>query len=74
MLNVEEIAEAADVIISGYAVKKEDDGFHVFNLNNKEGVAVFKEDGTLIETNMDDIELTAAQKYLKESLGYIGVA
>ena len=74
MLDVEKIAQEADVIISGFAVKKEEDGFHVFDLNNRSGVAVFKEDQTLIETNMDDIELTSAKKILSESLEYIGVA
>lgn len=74
MLDVVKIADEADVIINGYAVKKEEDSFRVFNLNNQEGVAVFKEDGVLIETNMDDIEITIARKYLMESLEFIGVA
>jgi len=74
MLDVVKIADEADVIINGYAVKKEEDSFRVFNLNNQEGVAVFKEDGVLIETNMDDIEITIARKHLMESLEFIGVA
>ena len=74
MLDVVKIADEADVIINGYAVKKEEDSFRVFNLNNQEDVAVFKEDGVLIETNMDDIEITIARKYLMESLEFIGVA
>lgn len=74
MLDVVKIADEADVIINGYAVKKEEGSFRVFNLNNQEGVAVFKEDGVLIETNMDDIEITIARKHLMESLEFIGVA
>lgn len=71
MLDVEKIANEADVIINGFAVKKEADGYHVFDLNNLNGVAVFKEDGVLIETNMDDIELAVAKNYLLSSLTYI---
>ena len=72
MLDISKIADEADVIISGFAVKEKEDGFYVYNLNNAEGVAFFTKDGTLVETNMDDIELTMAQKTLTESKKYIG--
>lgn len=72
MLDISKIADEADVIISGFAVKEKEDGFYVYNLNNAEGVAFFTKDGTLVETNMDDIELTMAQKTLLASKKYIG--
>lgn len=72
MLDISKIADEADVIISGFAVKEKEDGFYVYNLNNAEGVALFTKDGTLVETNMDDIELAMAQKTLTESKKYIG--
>lgn len=71
MFKAEEIADKAEVIIAGYAVMRSKYGFSVFDLNNCEGVAVFKEDGTLIETNMDDIELVIAKKRFNQSLKYI---
>ena len=71
MPNIEMIADEADVIIAGYAMTKCDEGIRVFNLNNAFGAAVFQEDGTLIETNMDDIELTIAREYLLSSLKYM---
>lgn len=71
MLDVIKIADEADVIISGFAVKEKENGFSVYNLNNAEGVALFTTDGTLVETNMDDIELAMAQKTLAESKKYI---
>lgn len=71
MPNVEMIADEADVIIAGYAMTKCDEGIRVFNLNNAFGAAVFQGDGTLIETNMDDIELTIAREYLLSSLKYM---
>ena len=72
MLDISKIADEADVIISGFAVKEKEDSFFVYNLNNAEGVAVFIKDGTLAETNMDDIELAMAKKNLLESKKYIG--
>ena len=71
MLDVIKIADEADVIISGFAVKEKENGFSVYNLNNAEGVALFTTDGTLVETNMDDIELAMAKKNLLESKKYI---
>jgi len=71
MFNPKEIADKADVIIAGYAVMRSKYGFTVFDLNNSEGVAVFKEDGVLIETNMDDIELAVAKKRFSQSMKYI---
>jgi hypothetical protein len=71
MLNLKEIADNADVIIAGYAITKCADGLRVFNLNNAMGAAVFKKDGTLIETNMDDIELAIAKDYMLSGLKYM---
>ncbi len=71
MFKVEEIADQAEVIIAGFAVLRSKYGFSVFDLNDGEGVAVFQEYGTLIETNMDDIELSIAKKRFSQSLKYI---
>ncbi len=71
MMTKEEIAYKADVIIAGYATTKYDFGYQVVNLNYGDGVAVFMEDGTLIETNMDDIQLHIAKKHFTESIKYI---
>ena len=40
-------------------------------LNNGYGAAVFKPDGTLIETNMDDIEIVASKKHLQSCMLFI---
>ena len=71
MSNTEKIANEADVIINGYAFLKSDDGIKAINLNNDYDTAVFKTDGTLIETNMDDIELTIAKDYLPNAQKYM---
>lgn len=72
MNNIREIADQADVIIDGYAVlKKENDEYAVVNLNRPGHAAVFKKNGTVVETSMDDIELSIAANYLTQSLKYI---
>jgi hypothetical protein len=71
MPDLEKIADDADVIISGYAITKCPEGLQVFNLNNAMGAAVFQKDGTLVETNMDDIELTIAKEYMLSGLKYM---
>ena len=74
MLSIEEVAAAADVIINGYAVRACKEGVRVDNLNAGGGSAVFRADGTLIETNMDDIELSIAKDYMSNAQKYMEVA
>ena len=50
------IAEDADLIVKGYAFKKNGDFIHVFNMNDGFSAMVIDNDGTMIETNMDDIQ------------------
>jgi hypothetical protein len=71
MSDLKNIADSADVIISGYAITKCAEGFRVFNLNNAVGAAVFQKDGTLLETNMDDIELAIARDYMLSGIKYM---
>lgn len=71
MIDTVKAANEADVIIKGYAVQKFKDGFRVLNLNNGKGAAVMKKNGTLIETNMDDIEVAIAREYMLSSLKYM---
>ncbi|SMG15584.1 hypothetical protein [Fibrobacter sp. UWB13] len=71
MLDVKAIADEADVIISGFAFLIEGEKVKVVDLNNGHGVAVFKKDGTLIETNMDSVEQDIAKGYLSNALEYM---
>lgn len=54
-LNVEEIADKADLIINGYAFTKDEGYVRVLNLNCINHAAVIYND-KIVETNMDDIE------------------
>lgn len=54
-LNVEKIADKADLIINGYAFTKDEEYVRVLNLNCINHAAVIYND-KIVETNMDDIE------------------
>lgn len=71
MFDIERIAGEADVIINGYAVSACEEGIRVDNLNTGSGSAVFKLEGTLIETNMDGIELELARTYAQSAQKYM---
>ena len=71
MFDVLQEADKADVIISGFAVQQCEEGFRVLNLNNEYGAAVLTKDGTLIETNMDEVELSIAKECMFQSLKYM---
>ena len=71
MPDIKIIADKADVIINGYAFTREEDGIHVLNLNSPDKAVVFNEDGDVLETTMDDIELSIASRYLQQNLKYI---
>ena len=71
MPDIETVANKADVIVNGYAFTREEDGIHVLNLNSPDKAVVFSEDGDVLETTMDDIELSIASRYLQQGLKYM---
>ena len=71
MIDLKKISDEADMIVCGFAYKKTDNGIKIFALNNGEGAAVVSNDGTLIETNMDDIEFSIAQKHLARNAKFM---
>ena len=73
MFDVDDIAARADVIIGGFAALIRDESVKVVNLNTGIGAAVFTPDGTLVETNMDDIELSIARDVQIEAVAYTEV-
>ena len=72
MFNMYEVADRADAIIEGYAFERYEAGIRVTNLNNGHGVAVFSEEGKMIESNMDEIELSLAKELLMSVKKYMG--
>ena len=54
-LNIKAIADAADMIINGYAYTQQGNYIRILNLNKPNHAAVIYDD-KIGETNMDDIE------------------
>lgn len=71
MRNIREIADAADVIVNGYAYTKDGENIRVLNLNNPEKSAYLNRAGEVLETSMDDIELEIILDYYKKNRKYM---
>ena len=71
MPDIKTIADNADVIINGYAFTRKDDSIQVLNLNCPDKAVVFSADGEVLETTMDDIELSIASRYLQQAQKYM---
>ena len=54
-LDIKDVADAADMIINGYAYTQEGKYIRILNLNRPNHAAVIYND-KIVETNMDDIE------------------
>jgi hypothetical protein len=62
-----EVAEKANMIVNGYAFSKTGNQISVLNLNRPEKAAVLSDDGTVLETSMDDIELQIVENCLAKN-------
>ena len=65
MDKIKEIADKADMIVNGYAFTRENDQIRILNLNNLDKALVISEDGKVLETTMDDIEIRIVLDYWK---------
>ena len=63
MDKIKEIADKADMIVNGYAFTRENNKIIILNLNNLEKALVISEDGKVLETTMDDIEIRIVLDY-----------
>ena len=57
------IADAADMIVNGYAFTLDGGRVRVLNLRAPFTAAVLSPDGEMLETSMDDIELSIVGDY-----------
>ena len=71
MLDVKRLADEADVIVNGYACFKHELGVRVLNLNDTIRAAVFSRENEMLETTMDDIEISIVRDYLERSWKYM---
>ena len=63
MDRIKKIADRADMIVSGYAFTRENGQIRILNLNNTEKALVISEEGKVLETTMDDIEVRIVLDY-----------
>ena len=67
MVNVQQVADAADMIVNGYAFSRCPEGFRVLNLNHPDRAVVFSPAAEVLETSMDDIEIQIVRGYLEKN-------
>ena len=71
MCNIMEVADAAQVIVNGYAFTKAGDKVKVLNLNRPKKAVVLSKMGDVLETSMDDVELDIVLEYYKLNRKYM---
>ena len=71
MCNIKEVADAADIIVNGYAYTKDGENVRVLNLNNPEKAVYLSRAGEVLETSMDDIELEIVLEYYQRNRKYM---
>ncbi len=71
MCNIIEVADAAEVIVNGYAFTIAGKNVKVLNLNRPEKAAVLNGTGEVLETSMDDVELDIVLDYYKLNRKYM---
>ena len=72
MCNILEVADAAEVIVNGYAFTKAGNNVKVLNLNKPEKAAYLSQAGEVLETSMDDVELDIVVEYYLRNRKYMG--
>ncbi len=71
MIDYKEVADAANMIINGYAFTKDDENIKVLNLNNPEMATVLDSAGGGLETTMCDIEIQIVKEYLANNIEFM---
>lgn len=67
MIDIMQIADRANMIINGYAFTREEENIKVLNLNNPIKSAFMNQEGKVLETSMDDIEIDIVKDYLENN-------
>ena len=72
---IQKIADKADMILAGYAFTKTDGQLiRVLNLENPEEACVLQNDGTMVETTMNDITVLKIQSYYLKNKEFMEVS
>jgi hypothetical protein len=73
MIDIDKVADEADMIINGYAFTKCEEGFKILNLNRPDKALVISEEGEILESTMDDIEIQIVQDYYENNIKLLEV-
>lgn len=71
MADIKQVADEADMIVNGYAFTRCPKGYRVLNLNRPDKAVVFSQNGDVLETSMDDIEVRIAGDYLEKNRRFV---
>jgi len=71
MNKIAAMADAADMIVNGYAFSLWNGGYRVLNLNRLDCAAVLSREGEVLETSMDDIELAIVLDYFRANQRFL---
>jgi len=71
MSEIERVAQSADFIVNGYSFICEDEKIRVLNLNNNTRAAVLDANGEVLETSMDDIEISIVRAYWEKNKQFV---
>lgn len=71
MIDYKAVADAANMIINGYAFTKDEENIRVLNLNNPEMALVLDNKGEVLETTMCDIEIQIVKDYLTNNIEFM---
>ena len=63
MSEFEKVVQSADFIVNGYSFDCKSDNIRVLNLNDTSKAAVLSKTGEVLETSMDDIEISIVLAY-----------
>lgn len=64
------IADAAEMVVDGFAVLKQESGFKIVNLNSG-NVVVVSDKFKVLESSMDEIEEAIAVRNLTENMEFL---
>ena len=71
MSEIERVAQSADFIVNGYSFICEDEKIRVLNLNDTTRAAVLDANGEVLETSMDDIEISIVRTYWEKNKQFV---
>lgn len=67
MSEIEKVAQNADFIVNGYSFICQGGKVRVLNLNDTTRATVLNLNGEVLETSMDDIEISIVQAYWEKN-------